>query len=178
MNLFEFMANHPISVANAEIGNGDTIVKSDTETNTINIVPRKKITGWYMYELRKMQSIPQKIICDRIGMKQTQYSHYENGYDQPKAETLSRLADAFLVTTDYIIGKKMHAETLPEEKEKFITYYKKIMKYFEEEYNEEDVEQEANLFEERLLHINKTVEYECKRNSTPKSTKLYGFRYK
>ena len=59
---------------------------------------------------------------DKLGMTQTQLakaakltpaaiSQFESGARKPAFDTLSSLADALKVTTDYLLGKKAHMAT-------------------------------------------------------------------
>ena len=45
-----------------------------------------------------------KIVSDYLGMKQPQYSRYENGYRDLPTDVLIALAKLYNTSTDYILG--------------------------------------------------------------------------
>jgi DNA-binding XRE family transcriptional regulator len=47
----------------------------------------------------------QGYVADLIGVARPTYTAYENGTKQPPMETVSKLADLFNVSTDYLHGK-------------------------------------------------------------------------
>ena len=46
----------------------------------------------------------QKFVSDYLGMKQPQYSRYENGYRDLPTDVLIALAKLYNTSTDYILG--------------------------------------------------------------------------
>lgn len=50
-------------------------------------------------------NIRQKDVCDALNIAQNTYSQYENNKREPDNETLSRIADFFHVSTDYLLGR-------------------------------------------------------------------------
>lgn len=48
----------------------------------------------------------QSQVADRLSVIRQTISHWENGTRTPDAESLSKLADLFGVTTDYLLGKE------------------------------------------------------------------------
>lgn len=56
-------------------------------------------------ELRISKKIYQKDIADYLGVDRTTYSKYETGDSDPSSEMLSKLADFFDVSTDYLLGR-------------------------------------------------------------------------
>ena len=56
-------------------------------------------------EVRLKFNIRQKDVCDALSIPQNTYSQYENNKREPDNETLSRIADYFHVTTDYLLGR-------------------------------------------------------------------------
>ena len=56
-------------------------------------------------ELRKEKNITMKKIGEIIGVSESAVSQYENGKRQPDHETLTKLADFFEVSIDYILGR-------------------------------------------------------------------------
>lgn len=169
MILIDKIKDKDIHLGYDKINNAYCIYKKDLELKTTYIVERKKIIGLYIYELRKLNKLPQKVVSDRAGITQAQYSKYENGKDQPKAELIIRLAKIFNVTTDYITGNKLQNITFAEEKEIYIKIFKMWRAYNEEEfpYTDEDIQEDAELFENYLLLINKSINSEIKRICEP-----------
>ncbi len=56
-------------------------------------------------DLREDNDKTQKEIADYLGMKQPQYSRYENGLRDIPSDILIMLADYYNVSTDYIFGR-------------------------------------------------------------------------
>ncbi len=56
-------------------------------------------------DLREDNDKTQKEIVDYLGMKQPQYSRYENGLRDIPSDILIMLADYYNVSTDYIFGR-------------------------------------------------------------------------
>ncbi len=56
-------------------------------------------------DLREDNDKTQKEIADYLGMKQPQYSRYENGLRDIPSDILIMLADYYNVSTDYILGR-------------------------------------------------------------------------
>ncbi len=56
-------------------------------------------------DLREDNDKTQKEIADYLGMKQPQYSRYENGLRDIPSDILIMLADYYHVSTDYIFGR-------------------------------------------------------------------------
>ncbi len=57
-------------------------------------------------ELRKAQGVTQKSVADYLGIAERNYRNYEIIDALPSIVSLSKLADYFGVTTDYLIGRK------------------------------------------------------------------------
>ena len=56
-------------------------------------------------QLRKSKKINQATLAEALGMSQATITFWENGKRTPDIEMLSRLADYFNVTTDYLLGR-------------------------------------------------------------------------
>ena len=56
-------------------------------------------------DLREDSDYTQKFVSDYLGMKQPQYSRYENGYRDIPTVVLIALADLYETSTDYILGR-------------------------------------------------------------------------
>ncbi|MDL2212215.1 XRE family transcriptional regulator [Erysipelotrichaceae bacterium OttesenSCG-928-M19] len=55
-------------------------------------------------KLRKEKGITQKEISELLNVSRVSYARYETGDRQPPYETLSKIADFFEVSTDYLLG--------------------------------------------------------------------------
>lgn len=55
-------------------------------------------------DLREDSDYTQKFVSDYLGMKQPQYSRYENGYRDLPTDVLIALAKLYNTSTDYILG--------------------------------------------------------------------------
>lgn len=75
-----------------------------------------EIMGKRLKYLREKSGLQQKFVADKIGVKNNTLSGYESGNREPDSETLTRLADFYGVTTDYLLGRneKKEAELDPE----------------------------------------------------------------
>lgn len=56
-------------------------------------------------ELRKAKKVTMKELGNMIGVAESTMSLYETGKRKPDPETLSRLADYFNVSVDYLLGR-------------------------------------------------------------------------
>ena len=56
--------------------------------------------------LRKKNSLTQKELAEKVGVKQNSYANWENGNREPNIEMLVRIADYFDVSLDYLLGEK------------------------------------------------------------------------
>ena len=61
--------------------------------------------GQRIAELREQQRLTQEELAVIIGVSRASLSHYESNRRKPNLITLTRLADLFQVTIDYIIGR-------------------------------------------------------------------------
>lgn len=56
-------------------------------------------------ELRKSNGKTQKELAEYLGISERGYQNYEMGKREPNLEILSKLADYFNVSTDYLLGR-------------------------------------------------------------------------
>ena len=59
-------------------------------------------------DLREDHDLTQKQIAEMLGMSQTGYSKYETGENDIPTHILIKLADFYLTTTDYLLGRTNH----------------------------------------------------------------------
>lgn len=55
-------------------------------------------------EVRILKNLRQKDICERLHMKQSQYSRYESGEDEMKIGTFIEICQALNISSDYLLG--------------------------------------------------------------------------
>ena len=55
--------------------------------------------------LRKHHNLTQRDVANYLSIAQPSYIRYENGTAEPTLDNLSRLADLFDVSSDYLIGR-------------------------------------------------------------------------
>lgn len=94
--------------------------------------------------LRIQRNKTQQEIADILGISRQGYAKYENNLGEPDNSTLSKLADYFEVSTDYLLGRTDTIALTPQEKDEqefqaFINdpelgvWYKELPKSDEEE---------------------------------------------
>ncbi|MGN0796225.1 MAG: helix-turn-helix domain-containing protein [Christensenellales bacterium] len=57
-------------------------------------------------ELRKEKNLLQKDIAKELNIKNTTYSNWEVGVSEPDIQSLTRLADFFGCSIDYLVGRE------------------------------------------------------------------------
>ncbi len=58
-----------------------------------------------LMEQRKLNRMTQKEVAECLKISQPSYIRYENGSAEPTLENLSKLADLFDVSVDYLLGR-------------------------------------------------------------------------
>ena len=61
--------------------------------------------GMRLKELRKQRGVTQQEIANALNLTRGAYTNIENGSRETNFKVLSKLADYFNVTTDYLLGK-------------------------------------------------------------------------
>ncbi|TRZ35856.1 XRE family transcriptional regulator [Niallia circulans] len=64
-----------------------------------------EIMGKRLRLLREKSGLSQKFVAEQIGVKNNTLSGYESGNREPDSETLTKLADFYEVSTDYLHGR-------------------------------------------------------------------------
>lgn len=64
-----------------------------------------KIFQERLTEQRRLNQLTQKQVAEYLKISQPSYIRYENGSAEPNFENLSRLADLFDVSVDYLLGR-------------------------------------------------------------------------
>lgn len=67
--------------------------------------------------LRTQHRKTQQDLADVLGISRQGYAKYENNLGEPDNSTLSKLADYFNVSTDYLLGRSDNPSLTQEEKE-------------------------------------------------------------
>lgn len=86
-------------------------------------------------ELRKEEGKTQKEVAEKLGVTSQWLGYYEKGKSHPTPEMLIKIADYFLVSVDYLIGRsddlgiisfRAEEETLTEGERKILHRYRKL----------------------------------------------------
>ncbi len=64
-----------------------------------------KVFAERLTELRKQYKYTQRQMADILSISQPSYIRYENGTSEPTQENLVKIADAFDVSVDYLLGR-------------------------------------------------------------------------
>ncbi|MEK3883538.1 helix-turn-helix domain-containing protein [Paenibacillus sp. PL2-23] len=64
--------------------------------------------GKVIAELRKKRGMNQETLAGLLGITRASLSHYETNRREPDYELLSRIADFFHVSLDYLMGRSMN----------------------------------------------------------------------
>lgn len=64
-------------------------------------------TNYYrrIRDLREDNDWSQRVLAEKLGMKQPQYCRYEQGYRDIPTDILIKLADIFNTSTDYLLER-------------------------------------------------------------------------
>lgn len=66
--------------------------------------------------LRDNRGIGQQELCDFLKIEQSTLANYENDRRTPKPEMISKIADYFGTTTDYLLGRTSNKNIEPKDK--------------------------------------------------------------
>ncbi|OAJ73962.1 XRE family transcriptional regulator [Brevibacillus sp. SKDU10] len=61
--------------------------------------------GQRLQKSRKKAKLTQEQVANKLGLDYSTISKYENDHSQPDNDTLITLADLYLVTVDYLLGR-------------------------------------------------------------------------
>lgn len=67
---------------------------------------KKNLFSVRLKELRLQHGFIQEELAKRIGIKQSSYSDWETGKCKPNYEGLEKIADFFVVSLDWLVGRK------------------------------------------------------------------------
>ncbi len=82
-------------------------------------------------ELRENNKISQQKLANIIGVSQSTVGMWENGTNKPEFNTLTKIADYFNVSIDYLIGNDTNKKS-PSIKEELTADEQKLLKSFRE----------------------------------------------
>lgn len=68
--------------------------------------------GEILFFLRRKKGLNQTAVAEKIGVSVQAYQKYEYGTAEPTFDNLSKLADFFGVTTDYLLGRETEPKPL------------------------------------------------------------------
>ena len=68
--------------------------------------------GRKLKELRRESGLTQKQLADRLWLKKSTVSYYEQSVHYPSPEIIVKLAGIFHVTTDYLLGIEQKKQTI------------------------------------------------------------------
>ncbi len=68
--------------------------------------------GLTLKELRKKSGLTQQQLADRMMLSKASVSYYEQSLRYPSAEVLVKIAKAFHVTTDYLLGLETKSQKI------------------------------------------------------------------
>jgi len=63
------------------------------------------LLGENIKKLRELRGVTQAELARYVGVGKTTISNYETGYSTPDTEILTKIADFFSITTDYLLGR-------------------------------------------------------------------------
>lgn len=81
--------------------------------------------------LRERKGLAQKYVAEKIGVKNNTLSGYESGRREPDSDTLSRLADFYEVTTDFLLGRSDEPSLTEKEYYEALAEYRELIEILE-----------------------------------------------
>ncbi|MDO7907197.1 helix-turn-helix transcriptional regulator [Paenibacillus sp. JX-17] len=72
-------------------------------------------TGNRIAELREQRGLTQEELAGSLGITRASLSHYEKNRRKPDFETLTKIADIFEVSIDYLIGRTSQPDMIMDE---------------------------------------------------------------
>lgn len=58
-----------------------------------------------LHKLRKESGLTAQYMADKLGLSLRAYQFYESGKREPSLQTLVKIADILIVSTDYLLGR-------------------------------------------------------------------------
>lgn len=88
--------------------------------------------GKTLFDLRKENSKTQKEVALFLKISQQAYANYESSKREPDIETISKIADYFNCSVDYLLGKTETKKAPLQLQESLTTDEQKLLNYFKE----------------------------------------------
>ena len=73
---------------------------------------RRALCGVALRELRELHGLSMSMASEALGVPRSTYTSYEYGRCEPNLTLLSKIADLYHVTTDYLLGREPKANPL------------------------------------------------------------------
>lgn len=128
--------------------------------------------------LRKENGYTQEDVANKLGLTKSAYGYYEQGKTVPDAHTLSKLANIFDVTTDYLLGRTDNPKLTAKDERSIQKDLKQIIDDFKTGqagpvfYNGEELSKhDLGVLEEGMELILQTIKLKNKEKYTPKKYK-------
>jgi len=124
-------------------------VEEEVTNNTSNIQEFSE----RLRKLRIKSGYSQKEFAELVGLHQVQYGRYERGDSKPYSETLTKIADALEVSTDYLLEGDSEDAIIADMKDK------ELLKLFTEiEKLDPDVKEKVKFLLDAVITKNKVRE--------------------
>ncbi|MDL0434677.1 MULTISPECIES: helix-turn-helix domain-containing protein [unclassified Niallia] len=89
-----------------------------------------EIMGKRLRLLREKSGLSQKFVAEKIGVKNNTLSGYESGNREPDSEILTKLADFYEVSTDYLHGRSDNTKSFTAENNYSLNEINKLIKQY------------------------------------------------
>lgn len=86
-----------------KIGSDKSKTASEAFKELTNVMKRKIAVSRRLKKAREESGLTQKQVADKLELKKTTLSGYENGKSEPSMETLVQLANLYGVSLDYLM---------------------------------------------------------------------------
>lgn len=84
--------------------------KMNSKRTISSIREVKDVIGLRIKSLRKKENLTQKQLAEKIGVSQRMIGYYESEERFPPHDVLTKLADCFSVSADYLLGRSVTGE--------------------------------------------------------------------
>ena len=98
------------------IGSDKSKSPAEVFTELTDIAKRKIMVSMRMKKVREESGLTQKEVADKLKLKKTTLSGWENGRSEPPMETLVQLANLYGVSLDYLLCRTETRIEFDEEK--------------------------------------------------------------
>jgi len=110
--------------------NNRYIVFMDENTGNNEAPPENITFAERIKKLRVNKGYSQKEIAEIVGVNYVNYGRYERGLSRPSADTLTKLADAFNISVDYLLeGEQTDAAVADFNDKELLAMFKEVEKF-------------------------------------------------